>query len=128
MTDAPERIWLQTAGEWAGASEVTWCELPVNDGDHEYIRADLASPSDPLAAALARPEVRALVEAAQWARNRLELIADQSWHGDGRDLKRSIIGVFADFDKALLACGSSVPAALASLGGQPAHGTGREGK
>ena len=38
---------------------------------------------------------------AQWARNRLDLIADEAWHGDGRDLKRSIIGVFADFDEAL---------------------------
>jgi hypothetical protein len=54
----------------------------------------------------------ALVETAQWARNRLEIIADQSWHGDGRDLKRSIIGIFADLDAALLACGSSVPAAI----------------
>jgi hypothetical protein len=63
----------------------------------------------PLSAALAHPEVRALVETAQWARNRLETIADESWYGDGRDLKRSIIGVFADFDEALAALGSAVP-------------------
>lgn len=41
------------------------------------------------------------VEGAQFARNRLEVIADEGWHGDGRDLKRSIIGVFSDFDAAL---------------------------
>jgi hypothetical protein len=61
MTDAPERIWLQTAGEWAGASEVTWCEMPMNDGDHEYRRSD-APPT--LAEAMTVPEVRALVAAA----------------------------------------------------------------
>lgn len=55
------------------------------------------------------PAVQELIEAAQWARNRLELIADQSWHGDGRDLKRSIVGVFADFDAALAKCGSHMP-------------------
>ena len=55
------------------------------------------------------PDVQELIEAAQWARNRLELIADESWHGDGRDLKRSIVGVFADFDAALAKCGSYMP-------------------
>ena len=39
----------------------------------------------------------------------MELIADESWHGDGRDLKRSIVGVFADFDAALAKCGSYMP-------------------
>ena len=68
-----------------------------------------------LSAAMELPEVRALVETAQWARNRLEIIADESWHGDGRDLKRSIIGIFADFDKALADCGSQVPLSLASI-------------
>ena len=68
-----------------------------------------------LAAALAMPEVVALVETAQWARNRLNIIADESWHGDGRDLKRSIIGVFADFDASLLGCGSAMPEQFAAL-------------
>lgn len=58
------------------------------------------------------PVEAGLIEAAQWARNRLEIIADESWRGDGRDLKRSIIGVFADFDEALARCGSTVSAAL----------------
>ena len=78
-----------------------------------HARADL---TPTLAQAKMVPEVRELVEAAQWARNRLEIIADESWRGDGRDLKRSIIGVFADFDAALLACGSEVPAALRRIG------------
>lgn len=51
-------------------------------------------------------DVTALVETAQWARNRLEAIADESWNGDARDFKRSLIGVFADFDEALAKCGS----------------------
>jgi hypothetical protein len=53
--------------------------------------------------------VRELIETAQWARNRLEIIADECWHGDGRDLKRSVASVFADFDAALSRCGSFVP-------------------
>ena len=63
----------------------------------------------------ALPEVQALIETAQWARNRLERIADDCWHGDGRDLKRSIIGIFADFDAALLACGSIMPDEIRAL-------------
>jgi hypothetical protein len=64
MTDAPERIWLQTAGEWAGASEVTWCEMPMNDGDHEYRRSD-APPT--LAEAMTVPEVARAIDAMEWA-------------------------------------------------------------
>lgn len=60
------------------------------------------------------PDVAALVEAAQWARNRLESIADAAWHGDGRDLKRALVGVFADFDDALAKCGSSMPEMIRS--------------
>lgn len=50
-----------------------------------------------------------VVDTAQWARNRLERIADDSWHGDGRDFKRSLDGVFLDFDSALGKVGSKVP-------------------
>ena len=53
--------------------------------------------------------VARLVEAAQWARNRLEAIADDAWRGDARDFKRSLVGVFADFDEALANCGSHIP-------------------
>jgi hypothetical protein len=38
---------------------------------------------------------------AGWARNTLELMADEAWHGDGRDLKRSLVGMFKEFDEAL---------------------------
>lgn len=62
--------------------------------------------------------VTALVKAAQWARNRLEAIADESWKGDARDFKRSLIGVFADFDEALAVCGSESALAAMKEGGQ----------
>ena len=61
------------------------------------------------AVAKEREAVSQLVDASQWARNRLEKIADDSWHGDGRDLKRSLVGVFADFDDALKKCNSEMP-------------------
>jgi hypothetical protein len=50
MSDAPDRIFLQDAGDYtrAAAFEVTWCVDPQDDADTEYIRAD---------------KVRALVEA-----------------------------------------------------------------
>jgi hypothetical protein len=53
MTDttAPERIWLNTAGSYEYAHEatfgtdtgVTWCDMPQDEDDQEYIRADLGS-------------------------------------------------------------------------------------
>lgn len=96
------------------------------DGECEEIRlifADFLSAHAALAASQPAPDchqpdlvtaeaaqpVARLVEAAQWARNRLEKIADDCWHGDARDFKRALIGVFADFDEALANCGSSIP-------------------
>lgn len=42
---APERIWLQDAGDFAGAraalEDVTWCADPVDDDDTGYVRADI---------------------------------------------------------------------------------------
>ena len=40
---APERIYLQDAGDYECAAEfeVTWCSEPQDDCDTEYIRADL---------------------------------------------------------------------------------------
>jgi hypothetical protein len=42
---APERIWLQDAGDFAGAraacNEFTWCAAPVDDDDTGYVRADI---------------------------------------------------------------------------------------
>jgi len=66
---------------------------------------------DRVLASIYTDKLRTLVETAQWARNRLDIIADESWYGDGRDLKRSIIGIFADFDKALSGCSSHAPTA-----------------
>ena len=97
----PDRIWINE--KWEAYLR------PTSDGDTSgYIRRDPA-----VLAAL--PEVQALIETAQWARNRLERIADDCWHGDGRDLKRSIIGIFADFDAALMACGSVMPDEIRAL-------------
>jgi len=45
MNEAPKRIWLQDNGNFALAqkagSDLTWCEHRINDGDTEYVRADL---------------------------------------------------------------------------------------
>lgn len=46
LVDAPEHIWLQTAGEWpanAEFSELTWCSDRQHDDDTLYVRADLAA-------------------------------------------------------------------------------------
>jgi hypothetical protein len=99
MSDAPEKVWIDFA-------EDCFIDFPPGSSwaDREdytpYRRADLP-PTD--AQIAADPRVRALVETAQWARNRLEAIADESWRGDARDFKRSLVGVFADFDAALAA-------------------------
>lgn len=93
-----------------GGSCLSWgatCET-VSEFEADYLgrKAKAAAEADHAArvlAALDTDKLTALVETAQWARNRLEIIADKSWHGDGRDLKRSIIGIFADFDAALAA-------------------------
>ena len=39
----PDRIYLQDAGDYDSTAEfeVTWCSEPQDDGDTEYIRADL---------------------------------------------------------------------------------------
>ena len=51
MTDntAPERIWLQTGGDYAtyhnvsaeDEEQITWCWHKVEDDDQEYVRVDL---------------------------------------------------------------------------------------
>jgi hypothetical protein len=42
---APDRIFLQDAGDYASAAklEVTWCVEPVDQADTEYVRADLVA-------------------------------------------------------------------------------------
>ena len=55
----PDRIYLQDAGDYESAAdfEVTWCVVPQDDADTEYIRRDPA-----VLAAL--PEVQALIAGA----------------------------------------------------------------
>ena len=46
LAEAPDHIWLQTAGEWpvnAEFSELTWCSDRQHDDDTLYVRADLAA-------------------------------------------------------------------------------------
>lgn len=83
---APERIWLQDAGDYDNAAqfEVTWCDGPQDDADTEYVRADLVQAAldeanlhhaqafgtgvdhgAALSAVLALPELKALVEASK---------------------------------------------------------------
>ena len=49
------------------------------------------------------PEIAALIEGIEMARRRLETIASDAWHGDARDFKRGIVGVFCEFDAGLRA-------------------------
>ena len=51
--------------------------------------------------------VARLVEAVQFARNRLEVIASDAWNGNARDFKRSLIGVFAEFNEAIAEMGAN---------------------
>ena len=93
---APDRIWIDgavNANVWA--EQKTDCTLS-GVAAYEYVRADLRAP-------MQDERVQALVEAVQFARNRLEVIASESWNGDARDFKRSIVGVFADVEAALRA-------------------------
>lgn len=46
LSEAPEHIWLQTAGEWPATgefSEITWCSDRQHPDDTLYVRADLAA-------------------------------------------------------------------------------------
>lgn len=46
LSEAPEHIWLQTAGEWPATgefSELTWCSDRQHPDDTLYVRADLAA-------------------------------------------------------------------------------------
>jgi hypothetical protein len=52
MSEAPERIFLQDAGDYERAArfDVTWCVEPQDDADTEYVRADLAPDAAKVAA------------------------------------------------------------------------------
>ena len=47
--------------------------------------------------------VQELVLATDYLRNRLEMIASEAWNIDGRDLKRNLQGMFAEYDDAKVA-------------------------
>jgi hypothetical protein len=88
--------------QWSNSQIAT---IAASDA-YKAIRALPAATPRPMGEAPRDEVVVELIETAQWARNRLEQIADDAWHGDGRDLKRSVEGVFLDFDAALAKCGS----------------------
>ena len=49
--DAPEHIWLQTAGVWpenGEFSELTWCSDNQHTGDTLYVRADIVADNSPV--------------------------------------------------------------------------------
>ncbi|HDC4563225.1 TPA: DUF551 domain-containing protein [Enterobacter asburiae] len=49
--EAPEHIWLQTAGVWpenGEFSELTWCSDNQHDDDTLYVRADVVSGNSPV--------------------------------------------------------------------------------
>ena len=49
--DAPEHIWLQTAGVWPGNgefSELTWCSDNQHQDDTLYVRADVVAGNSPV--------------------------------------------------------------------------------
>lgn len=49
--EAPEHIWLQTAGVWpenGEFSELTWCSDNQHDDDTLYVRADVATGNSPV--------------------------------------------------------------------------------
>lgn len=121
-----ENAFSRRCGDRLSAEYGEWVSEEQENHD-QYIRSYIAEPSPAARTALADArkagkleglrEAAALVETAQWARNRLEAIADESWKGDARDFKRSLIGVFADFDEALEKCGSASSLAARVEGG-----------
>lgn len=48
-------------------------------------------------------DVERMRDATDYARNRLEMMSGDAWNIDGRDLKRNLQGVFAEYDAALSA-------------------------
>lgn len=72
------------------------------DGAHHALQY-LVDERDALAAevlALRERESR-LVEATEFAICRAETLCDETWNGDARDFKRSMIGIFAEYRAAL---------------------------
>ena len=111
ITD-PDFIWGALDNVHDAETTLADYAASVSRAQRAALAASMAAPDchqPDLVTAEAEQPVARLVEAAQWARNRLETIADDCWHGDARDFKRSLVGVFADFDEAMANCGSHVP-------------------
>lgn len=90
MTDAPERIFLQDAGDYARAAafEVTWCVEPQDDADTEYIRADKVAALVEALQCLLRfaenteSELGIVLDSADLARAALAAFKGDTTHGD----------------------------------------------
>ena len=111
ITD-PDFIWGALDNVHDAETTLADYAASVSRAQRAALAASMAAPDchqPDLVTAEAEQPVARLVEAARWARNRLETIADDCWHGDARDFKRSLVGVFADFDEAMANCGSHVP-------------------
>lgn len=95
----PIRIWFG-ATEWHPTPGWLLSALDLEKGvDRDFALADCQfSDLTPAPDAVAR-----MVEAAQFTRNRLEIIASDAWNGDARDFKRSLMAIFSEFDEALAA-------------------------
>ena len=90
-------------GENAGGSFVR-CTRCFASGNVEFgFKENFISNWNHRVQTLAPDAVARLVEAAQFTRNRLEIIASDAWNGDARDFKRSLMGIFSEFDEALAA-------------------------
>ncbi|REF70370.1 hypothetical protein [Paracoccus versutus] len=92
-------LYLQPAATPTAQEAVPACAACEDNPKHPNIPCAVCGAHPPQPS----ETVAAVIEAANMARNRLEMIADAAWRGDGRDLKRSVAGVFSDFDAALRA-------------------------
>lgn len=72
--DAPEHIWLQTAGVWpenGEFSELTWCSDNQHPDDTLYVRADVATGNSPVipdgwVMVPVEPTAKMMAEAKRW--------------------------------------------------------------
>ena len=100
---------MKRKGRWKAMNEYgSWdnCETPAQIWSgfisYENMAAHIIAQREQIEALDKRVKAAGvLADGALYARNRLETIASDAWNIDGRDLKRNIQGVFAEFDAAL---------------------------
>ena len=85
----------------------------LKDAAPDLARALLATRAE-LAASRAREEglvgkLRDLEDATDMAINRAEVLCDKAWNGNARDFKRSMVGVFAEYQAARCAALAPTP-------------------